>query len=49
LSLSRTQIVVAHLALYATGVDSVATGNHSLFQQLVEDGFMKRDLLLRGE
>jgi len=49
LPLSRTQIVVTHFAFYATGVDSVATGNHPLFKQFVQDGFMEHDPLLRGE
>ena len=47
--LARSQVIVAHLALHAAGIDSVATGTDALLQDFLQDGFMKGFLLLRGE
>jgi hypothetical protein len=43
------QWVITHLSLYATRVDAIATRNHALLQNLIQNRFMQGFPLLRGE
>jgi hypothetical protein len=49
LSFAWPQLVVAHFPLHATRIDPISAGDDALLKDLIEDCFMHRFLLLRGE
>jgi len=49
LPVPRAQGKVAHLALHAAKVSTVAAGDDALLQNFLEDGVMKGCPVLRGE